>query len=132
MRVALLFLLFASLSITGCSIKQTVTPVRLSAELAPEICAIPAMGLRVGFNTTYQRLLSDKGFKIRQLAAGSKPNRCPLSTTYTGTWRWDLLLYMSHADIRVYEHGRQVGQAEYDARWGSGRPDKFIRRKQDR
>jgi hypothetical protein len=126
MRVALPFLLFASLSITGCSIKQTVTPAHLSPELAPEICAIPAVGLRAGFNTTYQQLLSDKGFKVRQLAAGSKPDRCSLSTTYTGIWRWDLLLYMSYADIRVYEQGRQVGQAEYDARWGSGRPDKFI------
>ena len=126
MRVASLFLLFASLSITGCSIKQTVTPASLSAELAPEICAIPAIGLRAGFNTTYQQLLREKGFKTRQMAAGSSPDRCPLSTTYTGTWRWDLLLYMNHADIRVYEHGRQVGQAEYDARWGGGRPDKFI------
>ncbi|AHL77364.1 hypothetical protein CH92_20680 [Stutzerimonas stutzeri] len=126
MRAAPLFLLIATLSITGCSIKQTVTPASLSAELAPEICTIPAVGLRDGFNTTYQQLLRDKGFKIRQLAAGSSPERCPLSTTYTGTWRWDLLLYMNYADIRVFERGRQVGQAEYDARWGSGRLDKFI------
>ncbi|WP_313484842.1 Sbal_3080 family lipoprotein [Stutzerimonas kunmingensis] len=126
MRAALLPVLFAMLFMTGCSIKQTVTPANLSAELAPEICTIPAVGLRAGFNTTYQQLLRDKGFKTRQLAAGSSPARCPLSTTYTGTWRWDLLLYMSYADIRVYENGRQVGQAEYDARWGSGRPDKFI------
>ncbi|MCW8156111.1 hypothetical protein D7243_07910 [Stutzerimonas stutzeri] len=126
MRAAPLPVLFAMLFMTGCSIKQTVTPANLSAELAPEICTIPAVGLRAGFNTTYQQLLRDKGFKTRQLAAGSSPTSCPLSTAYTGTWRWDLLLYMSYADIRVYENGRQVGQAEYDARWGSGRPDKFI------
>jgi hypothetical protein len=125
MRTALPVLL-ATLFMTGCSIKQTVTPASLSAELPPEICTIPAVGLRSGFNTTYQQLLRDKGFKTRQLAAGSSPSRCALATTYTGTWRWDLLLYMSYADIRVYENGRQVGQAEYDARWGGGRPDKFI------
>ena len=121
-----LFLLLASFAITGCSIKQTVTPASLSAELTPEICTIPSPGLRAGFNTTYQQLLREKGFTTRQLSAGSSPARCPLSTTYTGTWRWDLLLYMNHADIRVYENGRQVGEAEYDARWGGGRPDKFI------
>lgn len=33
---------------------------------------------------------------------------------------------MNYADIRVFENGCQVGQAEYDARWGGGRPDKFI------
>lgn len=126
MRAKPLLLLIASFAITGCSIKQTVTPASLSAELAPEICTIPAPGLRAGFNTTYQQLLRDKGFRTRQLSPGSSPARCPLSTTYTGTWRWDLLLYMNHADIRVYEKGRQVGQAEYDARWGGGRPDKFI------
>ena len=51
--------------------QAAVTPAHLSPELAPEICAIPAVGLRAGFNTTYQQLLSDKGFKVRQLAAQS-------------------------------------------------------------
>lgn len=126
MRATSLLLVLAALSATGCSIKQAVTPAELSAELAPEICTIPAIGLRAGFNTTYQQLLMEKGFRTRQLAPGSNPNRCPLSTTYTGSWGWDLALYMKYADIRVYQHGRQVGQAEYDARWGGGRPDKFI------
>lgn len=126
MRAASLFLSLALLALSGCSIKQTVTPAELSAELTPEICTVPAIGLRAGFGIAYQQALRDKGFRTRQLAPGSDPARCPLSTTYTGTWRWDLLLYMSYADIRVYQNGRQVGQAEYDARWGSGRPDKFI------
>lgn len=126
MRAAPLLLLIAIFSTAGCSIKQTVTPAEMSAELMPEICMIPAIGLRAGFNVTYQQQLTAKGFKTRQLAPGSSPNRCPLSTTYTGSWGWDLALYMKYADIRVYESGRQVGQAEYDARWGSGRPDKFI------
>lgn len=49
MRAAPLPVLFAMLFMTGCSIKQTVTPANLSAELAPEICTIPAVGLRAGF-----------------------------------------------------------------------------------
>ena len=126
MRAAKLLLPLALLAVTGCSIKQAVTPATLSAELVPEICTIPAPGLRAGFSTTYQQLLRDKGFRTRQLAPGSNPARCPLSTTFTGSWRWDLLLYMNYAGIRVFENGRQVGQAEYDARWGGGRPDKFI------
>ena len=126
MRATPLLLLISVFAISGCSIKQTVTPATLSAELAPEICTIPAIGLRTGFDTTYQQLLRDKGFRTRQMAPGSSPNRCPLSTTYTGRWGWDLALYMKYADIRVYEKGRQVGRAEYDARWGAGRPDKFI------
>lgn len=126
MRTASLFILIAVAALSGCSIKQNVTPAALSAELAPEICMIPALKLRAGFTTAYQAALAEKGFKTRVMSPGSSPDRCMLATTYIGHWGWDLALYMKHADIRVYEKGRQVGQAEYDARWGGGRLDKFI------
>lgn len=126
MRAASLFTLITAIAISGCSIKQTVTPATLSAELAPEICMIPALNLRAGFTSAYQASLVEKGFRTRLMAPGSSPDRCALATTYIGRWGWDLALYMKHADIRVYEQGRQVGKAEYDARWGGGRLDKFI------
>lgn len=119
--------LMATFLASGCSIKQTVTPVQLSSEMTPEICLIPAEGLREGFNTTYENLLKSKGFHTRQIPPGSSPSSCPLSTTYIGTWSWDMAIYMSYADIRVYQYGQQVGHAEYDSRSGSGRViDKFI------
>lgn len=126
MRAASLFTLIATVAISGCSIKQNVTPAALSAELTPEICMIPALNLRAGFTTAYQASLMEKGFRPRLMAPGSSPDRCALATTFIGRWGWDLALYMKYADIRVYEKGRQVGQAEYDARWGGGRLDKFI------
>ncbi len=126
MRIASLFTLVAVVAISGCSIQQSVTPATLSAELAPEICMIPAPNLRAGFTSAYQNELAEKGFRTRMMAPGSSPDRCALATTYIGHWGWDLALYMKYADIRVYEKGRQVGQAEYDARWGGGRLDKFI------
>ena len=126
MRAASFSMLIAAVAISGCSIKQNVTPATLSAELAPEICMIPALNLRAGFTSAYQASLVDKGFRTRLMAPGSSPERCALATTFIGRWGWDLALYMKYADIRVYERGRQVGQAEYDARWGGGRLDKFI------
>lgn len=127
MRPIFAFLtLSAALITTGCSIKQTVTPASPAAELPSEICLIPAKDLREGFNTVYTQQLRAKGFQTRQLPSDSPPSACTLSTTYIGTWSWDMALYMSHADIRVFEHGRQIGQAEYDSRSGSGRFDKFI------
>lgn len=119
--------LAGSLLASGCSIKQTVTPAVISSEIPPEICLIPAEGLREGFNTTYDAQLKKKGFRTRQIPPGSSPSICKLSTTYIGTWSWDLALYMSYADIRVFEEGRQVGHAEYDSRFGGARViDKFI------
>lgn len=91
MRAATLLTLIAAVAISGCSIKQNVTPTTLSAELAPEICMIPAIGLRSGFNTTYQQLLRDKGFTTRQMAPGSSPNAArsarPIPVTGAGIWR---------------------------------------------
>lgn len=112
--------------LSGCSIKQQVDPAELAATLAPDICLIPGNGVRDGFTNAYSDALRDKGFSVRTLHMGASPSRCPLSTTYTGNWRWDFALYMSYADIRVFEGGRQVGKAVYDARSGGGRPDKFI------
>lgn len=112
--------------VTGCSIKQTVTPASIDKPSSREICMIPAKGLRQGFHTTYRDLLEQKGFTARELRPGASPSSCPLSTTYVGNWAWDLALYMVYADIKVYQDGHQVGHANYDAKWGGGRPDKFI------
>lgn len=112
--------------LSGCSIKQQVDPAALSASLAPDICLIPGKGVREGFTTAYGDALRDKGFSVRTLHMGASPSLCPLSSTYTGSWSWDLAMYMSYADIRVFDHGRQVGKAIYDSRSGGSRLDKFI------
>lgn len=124
--ISLSLTLLAALLVSGCSIKQTVTPVSLSPAIEPVICMIPAEGLRPGFQASYERLLREKGFQIRQLATNSNPASCPLSTTYIGRWSWDFTIYMSYADIRVFQNGVQVGQAEYDSRSGSMTFSKFI------
>lgn len=125
LKVGLTMVTAAAL-ISGCSIKQTVDPARISPAVAPEICMIPAAGVRQSLSDAYGSALQAKGFRLRNLPTGTSPSRCPLSTTYTGTWKWDLALYMRHAEFVVYEDGRRIGTALYDARSGSGRLDKFI------
>lgn len=114
------------IALSGCSIKQTVTPVAFSGVQATEICMIPAEGLRAGFNSTYTAQLRNKGFQTRELPPGTPPANCALSTTYIGQWSWDMALYMSYADIQVFENGRQIGQALYDSTSGGARMGKFI------
>lgn len=119
-------ILLGTMLLTGCSIHQHAEPVTLSPELAPTICMIPAPGVRSGFTATYRSALQDKGFTVRELASGTSAAACPLATTYTAKWSWDLALYMSYAEMRVFEQGVQAGMAIYDARSGGGRLDKFI------
>ncbi|MBJ2216528.1 hypothetical protein HU730_022460 [Pseudomonas sp. SWRI22] len=125
-RITALAFVLACSALTGCSITQTVTPVPASTVHSPEICMIPAAGLREGFNTTYTAQLRSKGFQTRELPPGTPPANCALSTTYIGTWSWDMALYMSFADIQVFENGRRIGQALYDSTSGGARMGKFI------
>lgn len=126
MRRAVPGLLSLFLVLAGCSIKQNVTPARFEASQAPQICMIPAKGLRQSFHEAYKAQLERKGFEVIEKPSASSPGICPLSTQYTANWNWDLAMYMSYADIRVFQQGAQIGHANYDAKWGGGRLDKFI------
>ena len=118
--------LFILLALGGCSIKQNVTPATLATPASNQICMIPAQGLREGFHSAYREQLQQKGFAVIEKAPGSSTSSCPLATAYTANWAWDLAMYMVYADIRVFQDGRQVGHANYDAKMGGGRLDKFI------
>lgn len=120
------FLPLLLLSLAGCVINQTVTPVERFE--GTQICVVinPAVS-QPGFLATYTRVLGDKGYAVKQLPPGSAYTECPVISTYTANWRWDLGLYMEFADIKVYNKGRQTGQAVYDARGGGANMGKFIK-----
>jgi len=58
---------------------------------------------------------------------GTAITECPVASTYTANWQWDLGLYMSYADIKVFSNGQQSGQATYDSRSGGANMNKFIK-----
>lgn len=120
------YLPLVSLSLAGCAINQTVKPVERFA--GTEVCIVvnPAVS-QGGFLATYTRVLTEKGFTVRQIAPGSAVTECPVTSTYTANWRWDLGLYMAFADIKVYSNGQQSGQAVYDAMSGGANLNKFIK-----
>ena len=119
-------LVFASLALLclGCAIHQRVEPVpRLESR---EICIVNNPNVREGFLAAYQGALAVKGFKTRLLDPTALPDACPLTSTYTANWRWDLALYMAFADISIFADGRRVGRAVYDSLGGGGNLGKFI------
>ena len=120
------FIAAASACLVGCAINQTVKPVEPFE--GKQVCIIvnPAVSQQ-GFLATYSRLLTEKGYSVRQLPAGSAVTECPVTSTYTANWRWDLALYMAFADIKVYTSGQQSGQAVYDALSGGANMNKFIK-----
>lgn len=110
--------------LAGCSITQEVKPV---ADLAgKEICVVENPGVRAGFIDAYRRSLASRGFTVRMLPAGSDVAACPITSTYNARWSWDLALYMSFAELRVYGNGKPAGEATYDSTRGGGNMNKFI------
>ncbi|MBL8512220.1 MAG: hypothetical protein JNM52_11320 [Betaproteobacteria bacterium] len=116
----------ATLLLAGCAITQTVKPVE--PLVGTQICIVmnPAVS-QAGFVETYMRILKAKGYTVQQLSPDAAVTSCPVTSTYTANWRWDLGLYMAFADIRVYQNGQQVGQALYDSTRGGANMGKFIK-----
>jgi hypothetical protein len=120
------YIALVSILLVGCAINQTVKPVERF--VGTQVCIVtnPAVS-QAGFLATYTRILTEKGFTVRQLSPGSPVTECPVTSTYTANWRWDLGLYMAFADIKVFSNGQQSGQAVYDAMRGGANMNKFIK-----
>ncbi len=71
-------------------------------------------------------VLEQKGINFKTVERGFDNAQCEWKVTYTANWGWDLSVYMTYAKITVYHKGRLDGKAEYDARSGGGRLDKYI------
>lgn len=111
------------LGLSGCSITQSVQPVtdanidRVCVETNPAV-------LMDGFEPTMCELIETHGMTT-EVYSGQRPADCEHFLEYTANWRWDMAMYLSYADIQVYDREGLEGRATYDARNGGGRMDKF-------
>jgi len=112
------------MSLSACAIQQTVKPIE--GLQTRDICVIENPTVRAGFLESYKNTMQSKGYIVRQMPKDTPLTGCPVISTYMANWKWDLAMYMSFAQIRVYRDGYQAGEANYDARNGGGNPAKFI------
>ncbi|MGH8691051.1 MAG: Sbal_3080 family lipoprotein [Burkholderiales bacterium] len=117
--------LAATLTISGCAIHQKISPV--SELQVKQICVIENPAVREGFLSTYRLTLAEKGYDVRVISKLASSSDCPITSTYTANWRWDLALYLAYAEIKVYDGGKLAGEAVYDALSGGANLNKFIR-----
>jgi len=117
----------SALMMTGaCSIQEHIVPVTFSRTATREVCIREHAATRETFLAEYQRVLEQRGFQVRVVPENSPLTTCPIMTTYIARWSWDLTIYMSYAELHVYDNGVDVGRAVYDSRSGGARMDKFI------
>lgn len=110
--------------LSACTIVQTVEPTDLPP--GDELCIIENTDVREGFLKEVKAVLGEMDIRYRVTDAAAAQEQCEWTMTYTGNWSWDLALYMSYAQIRVYRNGLLDGEAIYDASGGSGSLGKFI------
>lgn len=124
MSIRAIYAMLTLVVLAGCAIKQTVDPFD-EAATGFEVCIIEDRSVREGFLVAYRNSLRDKGIGFRILHENASLGDCPVVSTYTARWSWDLALYMSYAEIRVYESEELKGEAVFDSRGGGLRLDKW-------
>ncbi|WP_297811420.1 Sbal_3080 family lipoprotein [uncultured Methylophaga sp.] len=124
MKLKYFSLLFLLLTISACSIKQTVDSSEISKQT--ELCIIENHDVREGFLQTLQSSLRKRDINHRVISNRSIPNECEWIMRYVGRWNWDLALYMSYAEIQVFHNGKLDGEAIYDSTRGGANMAKFI------
>lgn len=112
------------LAVSACSIHQNVQ--QLPAFDENEVCIIENPKVQDGFITAYRKALEGNGYTVKYLEPKSNLMQCPITSTFTANWRWDMAWHMQYAKIKIFRNGHSIGDAVYDATWGGGRPDKFI------
>ena len=111
----------------ACSIKQSISKLpESSMEKMDEICIIENPKVKKSFLPVYTDALKKNGISTKTLAPSSNTADCDFTSTYTALWSWDLVIYMSYAELNIYEKGGLAGNAVYDSRSGSANMGKFI------
>ena len=112
-----------ALAASGCSITKTVDPIK-SAQVS-QVCVLDNKDILMDdYQPEIQRQIEAKHIPTK-VYVGGHPAECSHYLEYTANWQWDMAMYLTYAEFRVYDTKGMTGSAFYDARMGGGRLDKF-------
>jgi len=119
--------IFSALFITflsGCAISQDVQPVD-STEIIQKIYVKenPKV-LMEGLLPEIVSQLNALGFESESYS-GDLPENAHHYLTFTANWQWDMAMYLTYFRTTLYNQGRILGTAEYDAKSGGANMNKF-------
>ncbi|MFC3284478.1 Sbal_3080 family lipoprotein [Litchfieldella rifensis] len=124
MKIKAAMLLVVSLVMSGCTIHQTVEPAQIDS--GHRLCIVENPAVREGFLPEFISVLERKNIAYEVVGDSAVPTSCEWVARYTANWSWDLALYMSYAEIKVYRNGSLDGEAIYDSTRGGANMNKFI------
>jgi hypothetical protein len=105
--------LILSFSISGCSLPLTLNPPPANTQIT-ELCIIdnPKV-LMNGFYPELKRQIESYGIKTQHWT-GYNPDGCRYWLDYTANWRWDLIMYLIYAELKLYDKQTLIGRAIFD------------------
>lgn len=110
--------------LNGCSISTAVKPIEkqisnICIENNPDV-------LMDGFLPELKSQIEQHNISTVVVTnLGKSKSECSHKLEYTANWMWDMIMYLTYAELNVYEGTTLIGNAIYDARFGGGRLDKF-------
>jgi len=119
-----IMLIAIMLLISGCTISQHVEQAEISNDA--EVCIIENDAVREGFLPELEKVLHEKGIRYVVTDRQYANQNCQWTVTYVARWSWDLTIYMSYAEIKVFKNGMLDGEAIYDSTRGGANMSKFI------
>ena len=118
MRTARLFVVAMSMALGGCTAIE-VRPVDDVTDIR-QVCIVENPKVEVA---DFVDVLRD-GFDRHGIASSvvnpDSAKACEVTLTYTALRTWDLAPYLSHAELRLWRDGRQIGAATYHLNGGGG------------
>jgi len=123
MKIKVFLLFLIAVFTTSCAISQSVEPSAVAEDAV--LCIIEDTDVREGFLEELTKILDEKKINYKVVDKQGALD-CEWTMTYLGRWTWDLSLYMSYAEIKVFHNGQLDGQAVYDSTKGGFNLNKFI------
>jgi hypothetical protein len=109
---------------SGCTIATQVTPVAKGTELGKIYIEENPDILMNGLVPEIVQQINSLGFEATTYS-GKRPPEAKNYLIIKANWRWDMAMYLFYFHATLYEDGRILGVAEYDARSGGANMSKF-------
>ncbi|WP_018277941.1 Sbal_3080 family lipoprotein [Teredinibacter turnerae] len=116
--------IFIFLLCTSCTITRNVEPVQGQIRVDKIYVKDNPDVHMEGLVDEIVSQLNTLGFQSSKYSE-SKPIDAVYHLEYTANWAWDMAMYLTFFDAKLYENDKVIGSVLYDARAGGGNMGKF-------
>lgn len=119
-------IVFLVVMLSACTISQNVSPVGDSIFIEKVyVKDNPKAHMKELVNELVTQI-DELGFYSEKFE-GNRPLDATHYIEYTANWAWDMAMYLTFFEAKLYDGAKLIGEVSYDARRGGGNMGKFGR-----